>query len=101
MTKSTSKNGRIPLVAQASRPANGHGLSRRDLLRAATAAAAGLVWTELPAFGARVGAQRARTPLAIDVHAHLFPERYLDLVQGFGRADTGTQRGRKAGLAPG
>jgi 6-methylsalicylate decarboxylase len=76
------------------------GLSRRAALRMGAAAAAGLFWTELPEFGARPAAQGTR-PLAIDVHAHLFPERYLDLVQRFGKSDTATQRNRKAGIAPG
>jgi 6-methylsalicylate decarboxylase len=76
------------------------GLSRRDLLRAGTAAATGLLCAGLSEFGGRIQAQ-GQQPLAIDVHAHLFPERYLDLVQRFGKTDTGTQRNRQAGIAPG
>ena len=76
------------------------GLSRRDLLRAGTVTATGLLWAGLPEFGGRADAQ-GQKPLAIDVHAHLFPEAYLDLVQRYGKTDTGTQRGRKAGIALG
>jgi aminocarboxymuconate-semialdehyde decarboxylase len=75
-------------------------MSRRDLLRAGTAAATGLLWAQAPGSGGLVDAL-AQRPLAIDVHAHLFPEAYLDLVQGYGKTDTGTQRGRRAGIAPG
>jgi 6-methylsalicylate decarboxylase len=38
-----------------------------------------------------------KKPLCIDVHAHLWTDDYLDLVTGFGKGDTGTQRGRGAG----
>jgi predicted TIM-barrel fold metal-dependent hydrolase len=36
-------------------------------------------------------------PLVIDVHAHLWTDDYLDLVESFGKKDTNIQRGREAG----
>ncbi|MFI6320190.1 amidohydrolase family protein [Nonomuraea sp. NPDC050556] len=35
--------------------------------------------------------------MRIDVHAHLWTDAYLDLLDSYGRADTGTQRGTGAG----
>ncbi len=75
--------------------ADGRGLTRRDLLRTGSMAAAGLLWAldESPAQGTR--------PLRIDVHAHLWTDAYLDLQASYGRTDTNTQRNRGAGLSDG
>ncbi|MER6911330.1 amidohydrolase family protein [Streptomyces sp. NPDC000594] len=35
--------------------------------------------------------------MRIDVHAHLWSEAYLDLLEGYGKTDTATQRGTGAG----
>lgn len=75
-------------------------IGRREMLRAGALAAAGVA-SGWPGFGAWPVRAQGQKPLAIDVHAHLFPEAYLDLVQRYGKSDTGTQRGRKAGIAPG
>jgi predicted TIM-barrel fold metal-dependent hydrolase len=39
-------------------------------------------------------------PRVIDVHAHLWTDAYLDLVESFGKKDTNIQRGREAGINP-
>ncbi|MDI2127558.1 amidohydrolase family protein [Yinghuangia seranimata] len=39
--------------------------------------------------------------MRIDVHAHLWTDEYLDLLDSFGRDDTGTQRDTGAGATPG
>lgn len=36
--------------------------------------------------------------MRIDVHAHLWTDEYLDLVAGYGKTDTGTQRGKGSGM---
>lgn len=36
----------------------------------------------------------------IDIHAHLWSEEYLDLLDSYGRSDTATQRGLGAGRTP-
>jgi 6-methylsalicylate decarboxylase len=36
--------------------------------------------------------------MRIDVHAHVWTDDYLDLLEGYGRTDTATQRGLGAGL---
>src|SRR6202051_2602140 len=69
----------------------GCGFTRRDVLRASSLAAAGL----LP--GARLGAQ-AKKGMRIDIHAHLWTDDYLDLCQSYGNVDTGTQRNKGAGM---
>jgi predicted TIM-barrel fold metal-dependent hydrolase len=35
----------------------------------------------------------------IDIHAHLWTDEYLDLLQAFGKGDTSAQRGKGAGLS--
>lgn len=67
------------------------GLTRRQLLGAGSAVAAGLFsgvgWLEA----------QQKKPLCIDVHAHLWTDDYLDMMVGFGKTDTGIQRGKGAG----
>jgi aminocarboxymuconate-semialdehyde decarboxylase len=60
-------------------------------LRAGALAAAGLV------AGAKLRAQ-AKKGLRIDIHAHVWTDDYLDLTQSYGNTDTGTQRGKGAGV---
>jgi hypothetical protein len=67
------------------------GFTRREVLRAGSLAAAGLLT------GARLGAQ-AKKGLRIDIHAHLWTTDYLDLTQSYGNVDTGTQRNKGAGM---
>jgi 6-methylsalicylate decarboxylase len=66
-------------------------LTRRQVLSAGSAVAAGLFcglgWLEA----------QQKKPLCIDVHAHLWTDDYLDLMVGFGKTDTGIQRGKGAG----
>ena len=69
----------------------GCGFTRRDVLRAGSLAAAGLL------AGARLGAQ-AKKGMRIDIHAHLWTDDYLDLCQSYGNVDTGTQRNKGAGM---
>jgi 6-methylsalicylate decarboxylase len=61
------------------------------MLRAGSLAAAGLV------FGGRLGAQEKKGK-RIDIHAHVWTDDFLDMMQGYGNNDTGTQRGKGAGL---
>jgi aminocarboxymuconate-semialdehyde decarboxylase len=72
-------------------PGHARGLSRRQLLGAASLAAAAL-FCKLPAFAAP-----QKKALCIDVHAHLWTDAYLDLVTSYGKTDTNIQRGRGAG----
>ncbi|MCQ8771655.1 amidohydrolase family protein [Streptomyces telluris] len=37
--------------------------------------------------------------MAIDIHAHAWTDAYLDLLQGYGKTDTATQRGLGAGVS--
>ncbi len=60
---------------------NEHGVTRRELLRAGSAAAALLI----P--GANLIAQKKR-PLRVDAHAHVWTKEYLDLVEKYGKTDT-------------
>ena len=69
----------------------GCGFTRRDVLRAGSLAAAGLLT------GGRLGAQ-AKKGARIDIHAHLWTDDYLDLCQSYGNVDTGTQRNKGAGM---
>ncbi len=69
----------------------GCGFTRRDLLRAGPLTAAGLL------LGAKLGAQEKKGR-RIDIHAHVWTDEYLDLMQGYGNTDTVTQRGKGAGL---
>ena len=39
--------------------------------------------------------------MRIDLHAHLWTDEYLDLLQAFGKEDTSAQRGKGAGLGDG
>jgi 6-methylsalicylate decarboxylase len=71
--------------------ANQHALTRRDLLRAGSAAAAALLYP-----GANLIAQKKRT-LRVDAHAHVWTDEYLDLVEKYGKKDTSVQRGKGAG----
>jgi 6-methylsalicylate decarboxylase len=70
----------------------GRHLTRRQLLRTASVAAAGLALTS------RIGAQGQKTP-RVDVHAHVWTDEYLDLVQSYGKTDTGIQRNKGAGIS--
>ena len=69
----------------------GCGFTRRDLLRAGSLGAAGLL------LGAKLDAQTKRS-MRIDIHAHVWTDEYLDLTQSYGNTDTGTQRNKGAGL---
>ena len=69
----------------------GCGFTRREVLRAGSLAAAGLLT------GARLGAQ-AKKGMRIDIHAHLWTDDYLDMCQSYGNTDTGTQRNKGAGM---
>jgi len=71
--------------------ASGSGFTRREVLRAGSLAAAGLLT------GAHLGAQ-AKKGVRIDIHAHLWTTEYLDLCQSYGNVDTGTQRNKGAGM---
>jgi 6-methylsalicylate decarboxylase len=78
--------------------------SRRQILKAVplTLAGAGLIFEPPQLFtqGAASGDQpkKNRPPLCIDVHAHLWTDEYLDLVESYGKKDTNIQRGRDAGV---
>src|SRR5712692_6214715 len=69
----------------------GCGFTRRDLLRAGSLGAAGLL------LGAKLDAQ-TKKGMRIDIHAHVWTDEYLDLTQSYGNTDTGTQRNKGAGL---
>src|SRR5258705_6204717 len=69
----------------------GCGFTRRDLLRAGSLTAAGLLLGEM------LDAQ-AKKGMRIDIHAHVWTDEYLDLTQSYGNTDTGTQRNKGAGL---
>ena len=62
-------------------------LSRRDLLRAGG----------LASISAFSGISQTRPAARIDVHAHVWTDDYLDLVQSYGKKDTDVQRGKGAG----
>lgn len=70
-------------------------MTRRDLIRRTSLAAAGLFC------GVEPWRVSGAEPLRIDLHAHLWNVDYLDLVQSFGRIDTPTQRNRGATMSPG
>ena len=72
-------------------------LGRRDFLKAATGGAAALAASSsllgLPALGAQQPAARvsgAPDKLRIDVHAHIYPNEYLDMLDRMGGSATGT-----------
>src|SRR6202049_1200966 len=69
----------------------GYGFTRRDVLRAGSLAAAGILT------GVRLGAE-AKKGMRIDIHAPLSTDEYLDLCQSYGNVDTGTQRNKGAGM---
>src|SRR5215470_14987253 len=50
------------------------------------------------AAGGRLFAAQAKKGMRIDIHAHLWTDDYLDLTQSYGNTDTGTQRGKGAGM---
>ena len=64
-------------------------ISRRELLRAGSAAAA--VWM--------AGGNLLAQPKAfrVDAHAHVWTDEYLDLVEKYGKTDTSVQRNKGAG----
>jgi 6-methylsalicylate decarboxylase len=64
---------------------------RRELLRSASIAAAGLLGSSA------LAPAQTRRSLRIDVHAHVWTDDYLDLVESYGKKDTGVQRGKGAG----
>ena len=72
-------------------PSNPETISRRVLLRAGSAAVAGLALG-----GATVFAQKKR-PFRVDAHAHVWTKEYLDLVESYGKTDTSVQRDKGAG----
>src|SRR5580765_2688803 len=78
--------------------------SRRQILKAVplTLAGAGLIFESPQLFAQGTasgdGPQKNRPPLCIDVHAHLWTNEYLDLVESYGKKDTNIQRGRDAGV---
>ena len=74
----------------------GCGFTRREVLRAGTLAAGGAA-AGLVAGTGLFGAQ-AKKGMRIDIHAHLWTDDYLDLTQSYGNTDTGTQRGKGAGM---
>ena len=63
------------------------GLSRRELVRTGA----------LASLSAFPGAAQTKPPQRIDVHAHVWTNEYLDLVQSYGKKDTDVQRGKGAG----
>jgi predicted TIM-barrel fold metal-dependent hydrolase len=67
------------------------GFTRRDLIRAGSVAAAGLL------LGSKLEPRPAK-PLRIDVHAHVWTDDYLNLMDRYGKKDTATQRAKGAGL---
>lgn len=76
-------------------------LDRRDFLKAASggvaALAAGSSLAGLPAFGAQqpaANASGAPDKLRIDIHGHIYPNAYLDLLDGLGGGGTGTHIAR-------
>src|ERR1700736_1373339 len=69
----------------------GCGFTPRDLLRAGSLTAVGLL------LGSRLDAQ-TKKGMRIDIHAHVWTDEYLDLTQSYGNTDTGTQRNKGAGL---
>ena len=69
----------------------GCGFTRREVLRAGSLAAAGLVAE------AKLRAQAKKSP-RIDIHAQVWTDDFLDLTQSYGNTDTTTQRGKGAGL---
>ena len=67
---------------------------RRDILKKTGAAAAGLV------YGAGQAAGQTAAPKAgmrIDVHAHVWTDEYLNMMERFGVKDTSVQRNKGAG----
>jgi predicted TIM-barrel fold metal-dependent hydrolase len=68
-------------------------VSRRDVLRYGSLAAAGLL------FGGKPEAQPAPAQGAtIDVHGHVWTDEYLDMMEKFGKKDTWVQRNKGAGM---
>jgi hypothetical protein len=49
----------------------------------------------------RKNSDRGSITMRIDLHAHLWTDEYLDLLQAFGKEDTSAQRGKGAGLGDG
>jgi predicted TIM-barrel fold metal-dependent hydrolase len=71
---------------------------RRQLLVAGSAALTASAF-QLPRIFAQRSALAAQSsPLVIDVHAHLWTDEYLNLVESYGKKDTNIQRGREAGM---
>jgi predicted TIM-barrel fold metal-dependent hydrolase len=68
-----------------------HGYTRRQVLRAGSFAAAGVL------LGGGLDAQSKKNT-RIDIHAHLWTDDYLDMTQSYGNTDTGTQRNKGAGM---
>jgi predicted TIM-barrel fold metal-dependent hydrolase len=84
-------------------------LDRRDFLKAATggvaALAAGSVLADTPALGAQqptTNASGAPDKLRIDIHGHIFPVEYLDMLDRMGAGGSGGGTGTHiARIAPG
>ena len=69
------------------------GYTRRDLLRAGSLTAAGLL------LGAHKLSAQAKKGKRIDVHGHVWTDQYLDLMDKYGKKDTNIQRGKEAGIS--
>jgi 6-methylsalicylate decarboxylase len=67
--------------------------TRRDLLRAGSLTAAGLL------LGAHNLGAQAKKGKRIDVHGHVWTDQYLDLMDKYGKKDTNIQRGKEAGTS--
>jgi predicted TIM-barrel fold metal-dependent hydrolase len=69
------------------------GYTRRDLLRAGSLTAAGLL------VGAQKLSAQVKKGKRIDVHGHVWTDQYLDLMDKYGKKDTNIQRGKEAGIS--
>ncbi|HEV2198184.1 MAG TPA: amidohydrolase family protein [Bryobacteraceae bacterium] len=75
-------------------PIGNHEIRRRDILKRTGAAAAGLM------YGANQSAGQIPTAakgMRIDVHAHVWTDEYLNMMERFGVQDTSVQRNKGSG----
>jgi 6-methylsalicylate decarboxylase len=70
------------------------GVTRRDVLRLGSLAAAGL----LAGVAGGEAAAQGEEAKAIDVHGHLWTDDYLDLMEKYGKKDVWVQRNKGAGM---